>query len=463
MRRRSMKIAAIVLAASLLSLAALQTESRPEAISVTSTAFVKGPSDRTAFPLRIAPSGRYLIDAEGKPFLVRGDSPWSLLVEPTEEEVDAYLSDRRARGFNTLLVNLIEHRFSTKAPANIYGDRPFLRRGDFSSPNESYFRHVDRVLLKARDMGFLLLLAPAYLGAGGGDEGWYRHLLAASDEDLRQYGRFVAGRYRELGNIVWVAGGDFNPPVKEKTLAIVEGIRRADPSALHTAHADRETDPADFWDGPWLDINTVYTYGSVCSKALGQYAQKRAIPLILLESRYEHEHGTTEERLRAQAYGALLCGAAGHVFGNNPIWHFGGPGLFDAPVEWREALGSRGAQSMAHLANLFSSLPWPQLIPNSPDGILENSSGSDTDGPAVATTADKSTSVIYLPVAQSVGVDLGKLAGPRIRARWFDPSSGEYIPVGQERLEAQRVHTFTPRARNAAGYRDWILILKSQG
>jgi hypothetical protein len=70
------------------------------------------------------------------------------------------------------------------------------------------------------------------------------------------------------------------------------------------------------------------------------------MPFFLIESAYENEHDATSQRLRTQAYHAVLSGAADQVFGNNPIWHFDGPGLFPLQVTWRDALGSRGAQSM---------------------------------------------------------------------------------------------------------------------
>ena len=64
-----------------------------------------------------------------------------------------------------------------------------------------------------------------------------------------------------------------------------------------------------------------------------------------IESAYENEHEATEQRLRTQAYQAVLSGAAGQIFGNNPIWHFSSGGLYQAPVTWQQALhGAR--QSM---------------------------------------------------------------------------------------------------------------------
>ena len=131
-----------------------------------------------------------------------------------------------------------------------------------------------------------------------------------------------------------------------------------DARALHTAHGAPETAALDYWRGePWLQVNNVYTYGPVYHPALRQYARPERMPFFLIESAYETEHETTERRLRSQAYQAVLSGAAGQIFGNNPIWHFDGPGLYAASVTWQQALGSRGAQSMSHLRNLLERLP----------------------------------------------------------------------------------------------------------
>lgn len=40
------------------------------------------------FPLAVHASGRYLVDAQGTPFLIHGDTPWSIAVQLTDAEVD---------------------------------------------------------------------------------------------------------------------------------------------------------------------------------------------------------------------------------------------------------------------------------------------------------------------------------------------------------------------------------------
>ena len=77
------------------------------------------------YPLQVSPDRRRFIDADGDPFLVVGDAPWSLIVNTTMEGCTRYLDDRHARGITTVMVNLIEHLF-----------RP-TRRGPWPATNRS--------------------------------------------------------------------------------------------------------------------------------------------------------------------------------------------------------------------------------------------------------------------------------------------------------------------------------------
>jgi len=199
------------------------------AILVFVVSFVDPPTEaaHSAFPLKVSENGRFLVDQKNKPFLVVGDSAWSLIVQPKENEIDHYLEDRAKRGFNSLIVNLLEHKFCTDPPRTRAKAAPFLKAGDFSTPNPAYFDFAYQVVKKANDRGISLWLFPAYLGYGGGDEGWFREMKASGKANLRSYGRFVAKRFKDLPNLVWAMGGDFTPDKSDQwtVFEIAEGIR----------------------------------------------------------------------------------------------------------------------------------------------------------------------------------------------------------------------------------------------
>lgn len=421
---------------------------------------VVGESPAT-FPLVVRPGQRYLEDVTGRPFLIHGDTAWSLIAVLNREEVDRYLDDRHARGFNTILVSLIEHHYSANPPANAYGQQPFLEPGDYTTPNEAYFAHADWVLRRAAAKGFLVLLTPSYTGCCG--DGWYEEMVANGPARLRQYGEYLGRRYREFTNILWVHAGDANPPRKDLVRAIAEGIRAAHPRALHTAHG-AHTAALDYWQGePWLQVNNVYTYETVYAHALEQYARAERMPFFLIESVYENEHDATEQSLRTQAYQAVLSGAAGHVFGNNPIWHFDGRGIYPAPVTWQEALGSRGARSMTHLRELFTSVRWWELEPDADNTFLTGGLGSEHDRAVAARSADRALALLYLPSSREITVDLGQLAGPEVAARWYDPADGRFSAVSGSPFAATGPRRFMPEpTTNNSGFDDWVLVLQSR-
>jgi Protein of unknown function (DUF4038) len=157
------------------------------------------------FPLRISLDHRRLEDHKSRPFLVVGDTAWSLIAQLNDEDVTRYLDDRAGRGFNAIIVSLIEHKFATYAPANLAGVQPFLAPGDFTHPNPAYFDRAHRVIEQARARGIAVWLCPAYLGWDGGDEGFFKEIKAAGQTALHGYGRFVGDRFKDLSSGCWAA------------------------------------------------------------------------------------------------------------------------------------------------------------------------------------------------------------------------------------------------------------------
>jgi hypothetical protein len=429
------------------------------AFSTLACGTASGPGGDRVFPLKVRPDKRYLLDANDRPFFINGDAAWSLIAQLTEEDAEIYMQDRRSRGFNTILVNLIEHRFADNAPADIHGDKPFKVDGDFSTPNEAYFAHADRILRRACELGLLVLLVPSYAGNNGGDEGWYGEMARSGPEKLLGYGRFVGRRYAGLDNIIWVQGGDYNPPDKDLVRAVAKGIRETDPEAPQTAHGGPGTAALDYWRGePWLGVNNIYTYEPVWEASVEQYLHGGNMPLFLMESAYENEHGADEQRVRMQAYQAVLSGASGQVFGNNPVWHFDGPGLYPTPVTWKQALDGAGSRSMSRLADVIASVKWWLLEPDVDGELLIGGRGGEKAHVAAARAGDRSFALVYLPTSKDVTLDLGQLAGHRIAARWRDPTSGRITDIEGSPFPPGR-QSFRPSRRNDGGYTDWILEL----
>lgn len=398
--------------------------------------------------------------------MIHGDSAWSLIASLSQADAGAYLDDRRSRGFNTVLVSLLEHKFTQNAPANFYGQQPFLVRGDYGTPNESYFAHADWVIQQAEARSMLVLLTPSYIGYIGGDEGWYAEMVANGSAKLRTYGRYLANRFAARRNILWVHGGDDNPPDKSLIRAIAEGIRDIDPASVHTVHCGVDTSGLQYWSGePWLGVNTVYTRSNIHLATATEYQRAQQMPVFFIEGTYENETccgpALSEDGLRRQAFHSVLSGAFGHLFGNNPIWHMAGPGLSAAPTDWRGALNSRGAQTMVHVRTILNQAKWSLLVPDLANAFLVAGLGSGDARAVAAVSSDRSSALVYVPTQRAVTINLSGLSGPRVNLRWFDPSSGVYTAIDSTPVASTGSRTLTPPANNTAGYADWTLLAES--
>jgi hypothetical protein len=452
--RRARIVAAILAAA--LGASAVPTSAQGQPAQTSRVQPLAKRSARPAvFPLRVVPGKRHLVTAGGKPFLLVGDAAWSLMVQLKNEEVDRYLRDRRRKGFDAVLVNLLEHEFARDAPANAYGDAPFTKPGDFGTPNEPYFDHVATVVAKARALGMLVLMTPAYPGFGGGGEGWWGEMRANGPGKLRRFGRYVGARYRRLDNILWVEGGDFDPPPDQKRLveAVAEGIRSVD-RKLQTFHGSRNTSALGYWQPKpaWLGVNTIYTQNSaVISHASTEY-RRSTMPFFMIEGAYENE-SVKAGGVRQQAYQAILSGGMGSVMGNRPIW------LFDSG--WEDALDSTGAKSMGALAAFFHSIKWWELGPDLRHELLVGPSGSGSAASVAARASTGSLAVVYTPGSRPLTINLGRLRGRQVMARWYDPVSGRFAPVAGSPFRAAGRRSFTSPATNAGGDGDFLLLLQS--
>jgi len=418
-------------------------------LALAPIALTTGAAEPSVFPLRIDPTGRFLVDRNQRPFFIHGDTPWSLTHNLTYEEACRYMEDRHARGFNALLVSTpdaYDPDGKASYPPDRYGHQPF-RNDDLTQPDEPYWAHVDRVFKKAEELGFLLLVTPAYLGCC--TDGYVDLLRKNGPAKCLIYGRWIGKRYAGRPNIIWVHGGDRNPlDVAAEVRAVALGIREAAPGHLHTAHWAGNTSAFDHFAGEgWLDFNSSYTYGPVAWRVLYDRARHPSKPTFLIETHYENDFGKrTADDVRQYPYRAVLAGAAGHLFGNKPLW-FCGRG-------WEKALDSPGSRYMTHVRALFESRAWHALVPDAGHEIVVEGHGDfgNDDGVQAAATRSRDTLIAFLPPQHSIGVDLEQLSGDKLRGYWFDPRTGRSTEIGI--IERKGLHQFKAPAGG-----DWVLVL----
>ncbi len=441
-----------------------------------------------AYPLKVSENRRYLVDQNNKPFRIQGDSAQSLIANLTYAEAQLYFSDRQAKGFNAININLLEHKFAVHAPANRTGDQPFTSPGDFSKPNEAYFAFADSIIDLAASKGMLVSLAVMYLGYNAGDEGWWSVLTNATNTQsiCYKFGLYIGNRYKNRKNVLWVIGGDYMPPPgSEGELRLhkfLEGIKSAGATQLWAGDWEPNsisTDELAFASS--MDLNAVYTYGikghsgATYLEARTAFTSAPSRPAYLKETGYEEEHGDQGDpaSVRKYEYRAVLGGCtAGAFFGHRDTWEFAtnkwwsGFGFGHAP--WQKALNSPGTFDMVRLGQLLDTVPWFDLIPSGLAGtknIITQGGGNygEADYITTAATFDGKVLLAYVPPTSkpstTIEIDLAILGGSA-GARWFDPASGKYTEIAGSPLPNRGAMLFTTPGRNGGGATDWVLVLQ---
>jgi len=445
------------------------------------------------YPLSVAPGGRHLIDQRNTPFLIKGETAWLALVNLTEEEQERYLLDRSGKGFNLVEVMLTNHDYTSSPnptpPANRAGEQPFLKPGDFSTPNDAYFDRAVAFVDRAAAHGIVVLLAPSYLGFEGGREGWWQELNAPANTRAvcAGFGRYLGMRFKRSKNLLWLAGGDCAPPAGSEGEArhweILDGIRAAGASQLWTGHwnfnhlGGISTDQERFRDA--MALNGIYQYANPYRYAGRAHDVQPARPTYLLESTYEHEHPASDTQpFRKAWWWTMLSGASGVLWSNTFLWmcetargsyrlEYGD--VDHAISSWPAELESNGTLEALHLHAFFEGLPWHRLMPahpaSGPRGLVSSWQWWGQNHIAAAATREGDLLVAYFPPtgrgSRSLAIDLSRMRGPA-RARWYDPSTGGWVPVAGLLPASGGIALETPGA-NGAGTNDWALVVEAPG
>jgi hypothetical protein len=236
---------------------------------------------------------------------------------------------------------------------------------------------------------------------------------------------------------------------------MARGLEETAPKQLKTYHAGARSSSLFFHDAPWLDINMSYGYSDPYRFVLMDYLLQPAKPVFLGESGYEgedlDERGGSPQRVRRQAYWAILSGACGHMYGSK-AWGFR-PG-------WKDWLESPGAIHMSHLCRFFQSVPWHRLVPETANAIVTAGFALGTDRAVTAWIPDGSLAVTYMPSTRNVTVDLRKFTG-KVDAQWFDPTTGKYARIEGSPFANTTQREFTPLEKNGGGDNDFLLVLSA--
>ncbi len=422
--------------------------------------------------LTVSANHRFLRDDLG-PFFWLGDTAWELFHRLTLEEADYYLENRTQKGF-TIVQAVVLAEFDRLVTPNAYGERPLLDN-DPSRPNPRYFQFVDQVIQLANEKGLRIGLLPTW----GDKVELLPHGIGPvifNAETAFAFGQWIGNRYRDTPNIVWINGGDRSANGANLAVwnALARGIKSADPNHLMTFHpwGEGEGHSSSEWfhQSDWLDFNMVqsghWRKDAPNYDIVGRdYRLVPTRPCLDGEPCYEdHPVGWKPEELgwfngcdaRQAAYWAMFAGACGHTYGCHPVWQFFAAGR--QPVGfvrryWPEALDLPGATQMTYMKDLLLSHGLVWLEPD--QALLTGGDASNPVSVRAARDERHEHGFVYLPNGGGVCVDLDRLAGPHIRAAWFDPRDGSIQSIRS--ISGCRICEFS--APSAGHENDWVLVL----
>ena len=477
------------------------------------------------FPLSVSANGRYLVQANGTPFLICADATWSIFVDIPLAGLSSFLGTIAAQGFNAVSGNAIEHHFSVvKPPKERGGLLPFTQRmdgtsytgspngttgasgtqGQFASDNysnisnqapdctfvnNSYWVVLETILDACLANGLLVFVWPGYLGFNAGDEGWAGEMVAwdavtgaggftgqpfadPTKTKMWNYGAWLAARWKNYGNIIWVMGGDYGSgthpltgPQSAAASNLMAGMKSVagQQSLLFTGHWDRSslsTDTA--LAAGSFDVNGCYSDDATAELARRGYAASPTKPVVGLEAYYEDSAVGGSAPWRKYLYWQFVGGIAGGFFGNEQLWRFddGTPG-----TDYTTLLSTQSTNDAVRQFSLWRTLPWHRLKPSGLGGMGTlitagggTASPQSTDYVAAAATSEGDLLVAYVPPAHTgtITVSMTVMAASA-RARWFDPTNGTFTQIGV--VANTGTHVFTLPGTNSAGDADFLLVL----
>jgi hypothetical protein len=428
--------------------------------------------------LKVSANKKYFQTASGEPFFWLGDTGWLLFVKLTKEETIQYLDTRKQQGYNVIQVMVLH---DLKNAVNRYGDSA-LHNQNVAKPatNSKYdfWDHVDFVIDAAAARGLYMALVPVW-GTNVKNGG-------VTQQQAKAYATFLAQRYKNKSNIIWLNGGDINGSDSIKVWNTIGATLNAiDQHHLITFHPrGRTTSSRWFHKENWLDFNMFQSghrnYSQDTSKGETHYGEdnwkyiyedvsrKPLKPTLDGEPSYEGIpqglHDTTQpfwndDDTRRYAYWSVFSGAAGFTYGHNAVMQFYKEGdkgrAYGAKKFWQPALNDSGALQMKYLKELMLSRPRDYFNGETDTSLVINNGERYN---MVMTLRMGASTFIYTYTGRSFKIDTRGIGGDTIQWYWFDPRTGNMSEA--ERFNNRGgIMEFDPPGDEQPG-NDWVLVLE---
>lgn len=445
----------------------------------------------------------YLAHSDGKPFFLLADTGWEMLHRLNRTEMETYLENRRAKGFNVIQTVLISEFIHSDKLTNYYNDSIFINESPENpalTPGNNpandmeydYWDHVDFAIKTTESKGLYLALLPSW---GEWVTPRTDKALFNSKEQAYSYGWFIGNRYRNSPNVIWILGGDRHPDERSNGLelwrAMAEGIAdgtnnikkmdgKADYSSTLMTYHCFESSSKWFQNDEWIDFHTWGSYHAELNNirsyqaAIADWNLPNPKPTLNSEPNYEG-HGInyaiddngvfTSTDVRLAAYWSVFSGAAGFTYGAQPIWQFTDENRKKLSSKtyqnWQLGMELPGASQVGFLKKLMEMYPMNDLIPD--QSLI--ASGQGDCGSYSCAIRGKSFAYIYIPTGNKTTVKMGIISVEKVKASWFDPRTGQIITIGEYKNSGEKSFKVPGMSKELSWLRsgrgcDWVLVLE---
>ena len=447
--------------------------SRSGAFSVVSS------DGRTRFgrhgPIRVSSSQTYLEHADGTPFFWLADTGWNAALHATRDEWQHYIDVRSLQGFTAVQWVATEWR---AAPDGDRLKEHAYTGGERIAINPAFFQRLDEKAVALNRAG--LLNVPVLLWAiGSGSNPKVNPGFGLPESQAIRLAEYMVARWQGY-DVAWIlpGDGDYRGERAEKWKRIGRAVFGQVPHAPVMLHpGGMHWVLQEFLNEPWIDVHGYQSGHGDDEKTLRWITEgppstdwkiEPHRPFINLEPPYEHHlayqsrQPIPPEFVRRAIYWSLLnAPVAGTSYGGHGVWGWDDGTKPPAdhpnsgtPLPWKQALVMPGADQMAHVAALFTSIDFWRLRP-APEALAEQpGTTSPARFVAAAASAERDLFVAYTPEAGAIAIKAASLpAGP---ARWVDPRTGV-------RSTARPVGAGSVIRFETPGSGDWLLLVAPAG
>lgn len=412
--------------------------------------------------LRVSRDHRFLIHADGTPFLWMGDTAWNAVWKSTLAEWRDYIDVRARQRFS--VIQTIGTAAVPRSETQLLPECGHLPFQDDGSPEPRYWQDLDDKIAYANESGLFVMLTG--LGKSRANFNAQQGTVAFS--------RYVAGRLAGDMVILSPSMDDRFDPLNENagvrlrpftTHLIAQHPGTHLPTAQHfhdAAHTDFAALQTGHHNGR---LERVYDAAHAWLRELRQHPPVK--PVINIEAMYDalgHDNGPAwrEQDVRKLGWISWLSGSPGYTYGagdvppkvpggGGGIWRFQeDPSAYDY---WRKAMLWPSAGQMTHLRDFFAGLEWWTLEPM-PTRVL-NQTDDALHKMAAAGTPDGKLLVAYIPDNAEIVLNLDGLP-EGLSGRWFNPVTATYAPLAEKAVKGP-----TMTLRRPDGWADAVLVLSA--